>query len=85
MSTLTRRFPRVKTIMSLSTKQLPAIVEPYLSWHLITADDHLSLLLCKYPDKCNPTHSDDMVILVGDVAQEWLKQRRKQTAAAGSS
>jgi hypothetical protein len=47
----------------------------------VTVDDQLNLLLSKHAGKSITTHPNDLIILVGVVAKEWLRLHQDQSQA----
>jgi hypothetical protein len=76
MSTLDKRFSMVKKIRAMPTDDLAALVQPYLTWHLVTLDDKVNILLSKHTGHLSHAGLNDLVILIGAVAKQWLAKRQ---------
>lgn len=49
---------------------------PYLSWHLLAFDSYFNIMLSRYMEELIRIPTEDLVILVGPIAHEWLNMRQ---------
>jgi hypothetical protein len=75
MKTLMSLFPLVKQVWSNRNATDEQLAEPYINWHLQAFDSYLNVMLSRYIEELAQTPSEDLVILVGSVAREWLNKQ----------
>lgn len=79
MPTLSRQFPLVQCISITLSENVSELIKPYLTWKLVTVDDYSSVLLTKHTGDLSDAMTDDLIILIGDLAKEWLNSRASQS------
>jgi hypothetical protein len=72
MKTLMSLFPLVKQVWSNRNTADEDLARPYTNWHLQAFDSYLNVMLSRYMDELAGIAAEDLVILVGPVAREWI-------------
>jgi hypothetical protein len=72
MKTLMSLFPLVKQIWSNRNAPDEELARPYTNWHLQAFDSYLNIMLSRYMEDLTLSATEDLVILVGPVAREWI-------------
>ena len=76
MKTLMSLFPLVKQIWTNRNASDDEMAQPYVGWQLQAFDSYLNIMLSRYMDELIHIPANDLVILVGSVAHEWIKAQR---------
>ena len=80
MSTLSRQFPLVQCLCVTSSEDVSELIKPYLTWKMVTVDDYSSVLLTKHVGELRHSMTSDLIILIGDLAKEWLNSQSAQSS-----
>ena len=75
MKTLMSLFPLVKQVWTNRNSSDEELAQPYTNWHLLAFDSYLNIMLSRYMEELVRIPTEDLVILVGPVAREWLKMQ----------
>ncbi|MEO8613044.1 MAG: hypothetical protein ABI690_34445 [Chloroflexota bacterium] len=66
-------FPLVKQVWSSRNASDESLAQPYANWHLQAFDSYLNVMVSRHVGDLAQIAADDLVILVGAVAREWLR------------
>jgi hypothetical protein len=72
LKTLMSLFPMVKQVWSSRNIGNEAQALVYFDWHLMAFDSYFNILLTHYIDELTRIPQEDLVILVGPIAREWI-------------
>lgn len=72
MKTLMSLFPMVRQVWSNRNVSDEHQAQAYFGWHLMAFDSYFNVLLARYFDELVRVPHEDLVILVGPVAREWI-------------
>lgn len=75
MKTLMSLFPLVKQVWCIRDVDDAQLAQPYINWQLLAFDSYFNVILSRYMEELVRIPTEDLVILVGPIAREWLNMQ----------